>query len=284
MKDRQGGPALVRISRTSGVALPNLREVWRHRDLLYFLIMRDLKVRYKQTAIGVAWVVIQPLLTLIVFSVVFGRLADVPSDGLPYAVFAVVGIAPWQLFVRTLADSSGSLLADQRLITRVYFPRLIVPTAVAAAALADFAATAALAAVVMAVYGAAPSANSVWLPCFLALMLVTVLGVGYWLSALYLEFRDVRYVVPFLTQVWLFATPVVYPASLVPDRWQFVYALNPLVGVVEGFRWAVLGSGDGPDASLAVSVAVAVAIFLSGALFFAWRERTFVDAVGSGGR
>ncbi len=284
MSARQGGPAVIRIARTSGVGLPNVREVWRSRDLLYFLILRDLRVRYKQTVIGVAWVVAQPLLTLIVFSVVFGRLADVPSEGLPYAVFAVVGLAPWQLFTRTLADSSGSLLADQRLITRVYFPRIIVPTSVVAAALADFAATAALAGVVMGVNGVAPSANIVWLPCFLALMLMTVLGVGYWLSALYLEFRDVRYVVPFLTQVWLFATPVVYPASLVPDRWQLVYALNPLVGVVEGFRWAVLGSGSGPDASLAVSVAVAAAIFLSGMLFFTWRERTFVDAVGSGGR
>ena len=284
MSARQGGPATIRIARTRGVAFPNVRELWHHRDLLYFLIVRDLKVRYKQTAIGVAWVVVQPLLTLIVFSVVFGRLADVPSDGLPYAVFAVVGLAPWQLFSRTLADSSGSLLADQRLITRVYFPRLIVPTSMVAAALADFAATALLVAAVMAVYGAAPSANIVWLPCFLALMLMTVLGVGYWLSALYLEFRDVRYAVPFLTQVWLFATPVVYPASLVPDRWQLVYALNPLVGVVEGFRWSVLGSGAGPDASLAVSVAVAAAIFLSGVLFFAWRERTFVDAIGSGGR
>ncbi|MDE2765973.1 MAG: ABC transporter permease [Chloroflexota bacterium] len=284
MSARQDDAAIVRIARTRGVGLPNAREVWRSRDLLYFLIVRDLKVRYKQTAIGVAWVILQPLTTLIVFSVVLGRLADVPSEGLPYAVFAVVGLAPWQLFSRTLADASGSLLADQRLITRVYFPRLIVPTSMVAAALADFGAAALLVAAVMAVYGVAPSANIVWLPCFLALMLMTVLGVGYWLSALYLEFRDVRYAVPFLTQVWLFATPVVYPASLVPDRWQLVYALNPLVGVVEGFRWSVLGSGAGPDASLAVSVAVAAAIFLSGVLFFDWRERTFVDAVGSGGR
>lgn len=267
-----------------GVGALRLAELGEYRELLYFLVWRDLKVRYKQTVIGVAWVILQPLAMMVVFTLFFGRLAQMPSEGLPYPLFAYAGLLPWQLFSRSMSESANSLVADQRLITRVYFPRLMVPLATILAALVDFGVASILLVMLMAFYGVAPTAAVVWLPLFVVLMLATAIGVGLWLSALNLEFRDVRYTLPFLSQFWLFLTPVVYPSSLVPPQWQLVYGVNPLVGVVEGFRWALFGTGSGPSPMLAVSVAVALGLCVSGLAFFQSRERIFADVLGSGGR
>ncbi len=272
------------IRPTRGLRFLDLRELWEYRELIYFLTWRDIKVRYKQTAIGVAWAVVQPLSMMLVFTLFFGRLARMPSDGIPYPLFAYAGLLPWQLFSRSITESSNSLVVDQRLVTRVYFPRIIVPMAVNLAAIVDFLIAGALLLVLMPLYGIYPGSALVWLPFFLLLMLLTSLGVGFWLSALNMEYRDVMYIVPFLNQLWLFVTPVVYPSNLVPEGWRILYGLNPMVGVVDGFRWALLGVGRGPDAMLLVSVLVAVLLFVSGIVWFRARERTFVDAVGSGGR
>ncbi|MBI3090860.1 MAG: ABC transporter permease [Candidatus Tectomicrobia bacterium] len=278
-----GQPTFV-IQPTRGWRFLDLREIWAYRELVYFLTWRDIKVRYKQTAIGVAWAVIQPLAMMIVFTLFFGRLAKIPSEGVPYPIFAYVALLPWQLFSRTLSETTNSLVTDQRLITRVYFPRIIVPLSATLAALVDFLVSSALLVVLMIIYGIAPGAAVLLLPAFVLLMLVTSLGVGFWLSALNLEYRDVAYVVPFLTQFWLFLTPVVYPSSMIPDYWRPLFGLNPMTGVVEGFRWALLGIGDGPSPMLLISAAFSVCLFLSGIIWFRYRERTFVDAVGSGGR
>jgi lipopolysaccharide transport system permease protein len=275
---------VFRIRPTSGWRFLDVRELWAYRELIYFLTWRDIKVRYKQTAIGVAWAVLQPLAMMTVFTLFFGRLAKVPSEGAPYPLFAYTALLPWQLFSRTLSESTNSLVTDQRLITRVYFPRIIVPTATTLAALMDFGIAAVLLVVLMFFYGVTPGMTLVWLPLFVLLTLITVLGVGFWLSALNVEYRDVMYIVPFLNQFWLFLTPVVYPSTLVPEQWRLLYGLNPMVGVVEGFRWALLGTGDGPGLMVAASAMVAISLFVSGIIWFRRRERTFVDAIGSGGR
>lgn len=277
-------PRAILVDRRGSGLLVWLRELWEFRELTYFLVWRDLKVRYKQTVIGIVWAVLQPLALMLVFTLFFGTLARMPSEGIPYPLFAYAGLLPWQMFSRGLSESANSLVADQRLITRVYFPRLIVPIATIVAALVDFAMAAALLLVLMPLYGQWPSPNLVWLPLFLLVLLAASLGVGFWLSALNLEFRDVRYIVPFLSQLWMFLTPVVYPTSLVPPHWQWLYAVNPMVGVVEGFRWALFGTGQGLSPTLVWSSLVAVGLCLSGAAFFRTRERTFADVVGSGGR
>ena len=272
------------IQPTTGWASIRLKELWDYRELAYFLVWRDIKVRYKQTVIGVAWAVVQPLAMMVVFTLFFGKLAKIPSEGVPYPLFAYAGLLPWQVFSKSLSESANSLITEQRLITRVYFPRLLVPLSSVLAALVDFAIAAVLLLGMMLVYGVMPSVAIGWLPLFIVLMMATALGIGFWLSALNLEYRDVRYVLPFLTQLWLFLTPVVYPTSLVPERWQLLYSFNPMVGVVEGFRWALLGAGRGPSPVLATSIGVALALFVSGALFFRYRERVFADILGSGGR
>lgn len=268
----------------SGWRFLDLRELWTYRELVYFLAWREIKVRYKQTAIGVAWAVLQPLAMMLIFTVFFGRLAKIPSDGIPYPLFAYAALLPWQLFSRTITESTNSLVADQRLITRVYFPRIIVPISTTIAAVVDFVIAAGLLLVLMLIYGVVPAAAAIWIPAFILLMVVTALGVGFWLSALNVEYRDVAYTIPFLNQFWFFLTPVVYPSTLVPERWQLLYGLNPMVGVVEGFRWALLGVGKGPSAMLAVSILIALFLFVSGIIWFQRREETFVDALGSGGR
>lgn len=273
-----------RIRPTKGFALPRLREFWEYRELLYFLVWRDVKVRYKQTAIGIAWAVLQPLSMMVVFTLIFSKLAGMDSEGVPYPIFAYTALLPWQLFSRAILESSNSLVTDQRLITRVYFPRIIVPSASVIAAIFDFVIASSVLVVLMLFYRIAPTWNIVFLPVFVLIMLFTALGAGYWLSALNLEYRDVTYAVPFINMLWLFLTPIVYPGSQVPERWRIVYGLNPMVGVVEGCRWSLLGTGTGPSAMLGVSCTVAIALFVSGAAWFRWRERTFVDAVGSGGR
>jgi len=272
-------PTIV-IRPTRGWAFLDLRELWTHAELIYFLTSRNIKVRYKQTSIGIAWAVLQPLAMMVVFTLFFGRLAKLPSAGVPYPLFAFAGLLPWQLFSRVINESTNSLIMNQRLITRVYFPRIIIPISVTLGALVDFAISAVLMLGLMWIYGFKPGATIIWLPVFVLLLLLASLGVGFWLSALNVEFRDVAHAMPFLSQLWLFVTPVVYPSSLVPASWQVLYGLNPMAGVVEGFRYALLGAGPGPSQMLAVSSLVAVGLFVSGIAWFRRRERVFVDVIG----
>ncbi len=270
---------VILIKPSKGWAHPKLRDLWEYRELLYFLIWRDVKIRYKQTILGAAWAIIQPFFAMIIFSVFFGRLAKVPSDGLPYPVFAYCALLPWQLFSHALTESGNSLVASQNLITKVYFPRLVIPLAACLAGLVDFAIAFLVLLGMMAYYGITPTAAVATLPLLILLALATALGVGLWLSALNVEYRDVRYTIPFLAQFWLFATPVAYPASLVPDRWRALYGLNPMAGVVEGFRWALLGKAEGPGPLLAVSVGVVGLLLVGGLYYFRRMEKTFADVV-----
>jgi lipopolysaccharide transport system permease protein len=262
----------------------DLGELWAYRELIYFLTWRDIKVRYKQTAIGIAWALLQPLAMTLVFTVFFRRLAGVETEGVPYALFALGALMPWQLFSRAITESANSLVTDQRLITRVYFPRIIVPIATILAAALDFLIIGVMLATMMVAYGVPPRLEMVWLPIFTLILLTAALGVGFWLSALNVEYRDVAYTIPFLNQFWFFLTPVVYSSSIVSEKWRVVYGLNPMAGVIEGFRWALFGIGEGPGWSLVASTAISVVLFAGGAIWFRRRERTFVDALGSGGR
>jgi len=273
-----GRPALV-IQPRRGWAGLGLSGLWEFRELLYFLVWRDVKVRYKQTALGALWAIIQPVLTMVVFNVFFHRLANVPSEpGIPYPIFAYAGLLPWQYFSTALATSSTSLLNSAALIRKVYFPRVTVPVAGALAGLVDFAFAFLVYLGLMVWYRVSPTPAALLLPLFLLLAVATVIGVGLWLSALSVQYRDVRYVVPFLVQFWLFATPVVYPSSLLGDPWRTLYGLNPMVGVVEGFRWALLGT-DPPRATIALSAGVTLAVLVSGLLFFQRVERKFADVI-----
>ena len=263
----------------SAWVLPNLAELWEHRELLYFLTWRDIKVRYKQTVLGVAWAVIQPLGMMLVFTIFFGHLVGVPSDGLPYPIFAYTALLPWQLFSRALTDASTSLVVNERLITKVYFPRLLIPLSAVLASLVDFAIAFVLLLGMMVFYGIVPTGSVLMLPLFVLLALMTALGIGFWLSALNAQYRDVRYTLPFLTQFWLFATPVVYPASLVPEQWRLLYGLNPMTGVVEGFRWALLGGTGAPDTMLAVSATVVLGVFIGGLYYFNRVGETLANVV-----
>ena len=236
-------------------------------------------MRYKQTVLGVAWAVIQPLFLMLIFTVFFGRLARIPSDGLPYPIFAYTALLPWQLFSRALTDASTSLVVNDRLITKVYFPRLLIPASAVLASLVDFGIAFVLLLGMMVFYGIVPTTASASLPLFVLFALMTALGVGFWLSAFNAQYRDVRYTLPFLTQLWLFATPVVYPSSLVPEPWRLLYGLNPMVGVVEGFRWALLGKGMPPDAMLAVSLIASLTIFVGGLYYFSRIEKNLADVV-----
>jgi lipopolysaccharide transport system permease protein len=257
----------------------NLRDVWAYRELLYFLIWRDVKVRYKQTALGAAWAILQPVMTMVVFSVFFGRLAKMPSDGIPYPVFAFTALLPWQLFAYALSESSNSLVGSQNLITKVYFPRLVVPLAAVLAGLVDFVVAFGVLLGLMWYYGIVPTAAIVLLPLFVLLAIVTALAAGLWLSSLNVKYRDVRYTIPFLTQFWLFATPVAYPSSLAPESWRALLGLNPMAGVVEGFRWALLGRTEGPGPLLAVSVIAVLGLLIGGLVYFRSMETTFADLV-----
>jgi lipopolysaccharide transport system permease protein len=262
-----------------GLAIPNLKELWQYRELLYFLIWRDVKVRYKQTALGASWAIIQPFFTMVIFSLFFGRLAGVPSDGVPYPIFAFAALVPWTFFANGLTNSSGSLVASQNLIKKIYFPRLAIPTASVLSGIVDFVIAFAVLLGMMAFYGIVPTAQVIWLPALLLLALVTSLGVGLWFSALNVQYRDVAYVVPFTVQIWLFATPIAYPSSMLSEPWRIVYGLNPMVGVVEGFRWALIGTETAPGLMLAVSAGAAIAILVGGGFYFGWMERSFADRV-----
>jgi lipopolysaccharide transport system permease protein len=259
------------------VSLP-LREMWDSRELLYFLVWRDLKVRYKQTVLGATWAVVQPLATMLIFTVVFGRLARLPSDGVPYPLFAYCALVPWSYFATALAQSSNSLVDQSRLITKVYFPRLLVPLASVIAGLVDLVITVVVLLGMLLYYRIVPGPAALALPLFILLAMLTALAVGLWLSALNVRYRDVRHTIPFLIQFWLFATPVAYSTSLVPTRWRTIYGLNPMAGVVDGFRWALLGR-EPPGAMLVVSVVTVAAIAVGGLFYFRRVEHSFADVV-----
>jgi lipopolysaccharide transport system permease protein len=270
---------IVRIEPPRGWLDLRLAEVWEYRELLYFFVWRDVKIRYKQTAIGVAWVVLQPLLTMGVFTLFFGRLAKLPSDGLPYPVFYFSALVPWTYFATALITCTNVVVENQRVITKVYFPRLILPVSAVLSGLVDFAIGFVVLSVVTALYGIRPTAAVVWLPVLLLLAVLTALGVGLWMAALNALYRDVRYVVPFLVQFWMFASPVAYPSSLVPVRWRWLYGLNPMAGVIDGFRWAITGHGQAPGALLLVSAGMVAAVLLGGLFFFQRMEGTVADRV-----
>jgi len=269
----------LRIAPSKGWVPLKLSELWEYRELLYFLVWRDIKVRYKQTALGASWAIIQPFFTMVVFSLFFGRLARMPSDGIPYPIFSFAALVPWSFFANGLSQSSNSLVGSSNLITKVYFPRLIIPLASSFSGVVDFLIAFAVLIVMMLYYSLLPTFNVVWLPLFFLLAMVTSLGVGLWLSALNVEYRDVRFIVPFITQFWLFVTPIAYPSSLLPEPWHTLYGLNPMVGVVEGFRWALLGTKTAPGPIIAVSSAAAIVILITGALYFRRMEKTFADIV-----
>jgi lipopolysaccharide transport system permease protein len=277
-------PRIV-IRPTRGWTSLGLAEIWEYRELLYFLVWRDVKVRYKQTALGAAWAILQPLMTMVVFTIFFGKLAGVGSDGVPYPLFSYAGLLPWTFFAQGLSMSSDSLVGSSNLIKRVYFPRLVVPMASVLAGLVDFAIAFVILIGMMLAYHVHPTAAIVLLPVFLLLALMTSLGVGVWLSALNVEYRDVKYVVPFALQLWLFVTPVIYPTTKV-TRWLasrgipgWIYGLNPMTGVVESFRWALLGTGKAPGPVVFASAAMAAALLVAGAFYFRRMERTFADVV-----
>ena len=256
-----------------------LSEVWEYRDLLYFLIWRDIKVRYKQTALGALWAILQPLLATIVFTLFFGRLAKIPSDGVPYPVFAYVALVPWQLFAYSLTESSNSLVTNQNLIRKVYFPLLVIPLSTVVVGLVDFAIAFLLVIAMLFENLIVPGASIALLPVFLLFAVVTALAIGFWLSALNIQYRDIRYTIPFLTQLWMLATPVAYPSSLIPERWRSLYGLNPMAGVVEGFRWALLGKAGNPGPLIWVSAAVVLLLLISGLAYFRRMESSFADIV-----
>jgi len=269
----------MRIEPSKGWISLGLKDLWHYRELLYFLAWRDIKVRYKQTALGAAWAIIQPLFTMLVFTLFFGRLAKVPSDGIPYPLFSYTALLPWQLFAYALTESSNSVVANERLITKVYFPRLVVPLASILAGFVDFVIAFTLVVGMMIWYGVKPTWAILTLPFFVFLAMATALGVGTWLSALNVQYRDIRYTLNFIVQFWLFASPVAYSSTLVPARWRPFYGLNPMAGVIEGFRWALLGKAQAPGAILWVSVVVVTLVLVGGLYYYRRMEKTFADVV-----
>ncbi len=272
---------LIRIQPSRGWVPLRLDELWEYRELLYFLTWRDIKVRYKQTALGIAWAVLQPLLMMVVFTIFFGNLGKGRLDDRPYAIASLAGLVPWTFFAYGLAQSSSSLVGSQNLLKKVYFPRLIIPIASVLSGIVDFCISFAVLLVMMPFFHVWPTANIIWLPLFLLLTFVTSLGVGLWLSALNVEYRDIRYAIPFLTQFWMFATPIVYSSSCLKSHplAQSLYGLNPLAGVVEGFRWALLGTATRPGPMVLISALSAILVLVTGAFYFRRMERNFADVV-----
>lgn len=276
----------IRVTRTVTVIRPRRvrtliewSELWDYRDLIYFLTWRDIKVRYKQTALGAAWAVLQPVLTMVVFSIFFGNLAGIPSGEVPYPVFAYTALVPWTFFANAVTQASNSLVQQEAILTKVYFPRIIVPLAAVLAGLVDFAIAFVVLVGMLFAYGIVPTAAVITLPLLVIFAALTAFAVGLWLSGLNVRYRDVRYTLPFIVQVWLFASPVAYPSSLVPEAWQPLYGLNPMVGVIDGFRWALLGDVAAPGASFYVSILMVIAILVGGLAYFRHMERSFADAV-----
>lgn len=278
-------PNTIVIRPTHGWRAMNFKELWVYRELIYFMTWRDLKVRYKQTLLGVSWAVLQPFLTMVVFSIFFGGLAKVPSDGIPYPIFSFVGLLPWGLFANALLHASRSLYSHQNMVSKVYFPRLVLPLSSVLGGLVDFAIASLVLVGIILYYnltgvthlGFTP--QMLTLPLYLLMALGTALGVSLWLSALYVQYHDVGYILPFLSEFWRILSPVVYSTTLVPQKWQILYALNPMAGVVNGFRWAILGTPTGPGTDLIISAAVAIVILVSGLLYFRRMEKTFADTI-----
>jgi lipopolysaccharide transport system permease protein len=269
----------LRIAPPGGWFDLNLMELWHSRELLYFFVWKDIKIRYKQTAIGAAWAILQPLLTMLIFTLFFGRLAKMPSEGLPYPLFYLCALVPWLYFASSLQNATNVVVEQQRVITKVFFPRLVLPLSAVTSPLLDFGIAFLLLVLMLIYYGVHPTLALALLPLFLALAILTSLGVGLWLSALNAMYRDVRYVVPFLVQFWLFASPIAYPTSLVPARWRWLYGLNPMAGVIEGFRWTLTGHGDPPSVLLAASSTAVLVLVLSGTMFFQKMEGVIADVV-----
>jgi len=257
----------------------SFRELWEYRELLYFFVWRDIKIRYKQTAIGAAWAVLQPLLTMIVFTLFFGKLAHVPSEGLPYPIFYYSALLTWMYFATSLQNATNTIVENQRVITKVYFPRLALPLSSVLSGLVDFGVSFLMFAAMLAYYGIRPTPAALWVPAFLMLALLTAFGVGLWLAALNAIYRDVRYVLPFLVQFWMFASPVAYPGTLVPERWRWLYGLNPMAGVIEGFRWSLTGHGVRPGRLMFISAGIVVIVLLSGVAYFQRMETKVADVV-----
>lgn len=271
--------ALMRIEPPSRFWVLPLGELWNYRELLYFFVWRDIKIRYKQTAIGAAWAVLQPFLTMLLFSLFFGRLAHIPSQGLPYPIFYYSALLPWMYFASALQSATNTIVENQRLITKVYFPRLALPLSAVLSGLVDFGISFLMFVAMVIYYRIHPSLAALWLPVFLLLAVLTALGVGLWLSALNAIYRDVRYVLPFLVQFWMFASPVAYPGSLVPEKWRWLYGLNPMAGVIEGFRWSLSGQGEPPSRLIFISAGVVLLVLVSGFAYFQKMETTVADVV-----
>jgi lipopolysaccharide transport system permease protein len=271
-------PTVV-VEPSKGLFHLGLKAVWQYRELLYFLVWRDLKVRYKQTALGVAWAILQPLMTMVIFSVIFGTFAKIPSDGVPYPIFAYTALLPWTYFSQAMGLCSRSIVSNSGLITKVYFPRLIIPLSSTMIPAVDMCFSCVPLLGLMIWFGITPTRGVLALPLFLLLALMTALSVGLWLSPVNVKYRDVGYTIPFFTQFWMYASPVVYPVSLVPERWRWLYSLNPMVGVIEGFRWALLGKASPDFRVMAVSAVVILALLLGGIVYFKRMERTFADVV-----
>lgn len=257
----------------------DLSEVWRYRELLYFMVWRDTIIRYKQTAIGASWAIIQPLIQMVIFTLIFGKLAKLPSDGVPYPVFAFTGLLPWTYFSQALARGSNSVVGSSNLITKIYFPRLLIPLAATAAPAVDFIFTFVVLLVLMAWFHIAPTWGLLALPLFLGLAFLTAMAMTLWLSSLDVRYRDIGYIVPFLIQIWMYASPVVYPVSVIPEKWRLIYSLNPMAGVIEGFRWALLGKGSPDLMVIAISSAMVLVLLLGGIVYFKQMERTFADVI-----
>lgn len=272
-------PATLRITpRNHWWAVP-FAELWDFRELLYFFVWRDIKIRYKQTAIGAAWAVLQPFLTMLIFSLFFGKLAHIPSEGLPYPIFYYSALLPWTYFATSLQNATTAIVDNQRVITKVYFPRLALPLSSVLSGLVDFGVSFLMFVAMMLYYGIRPRMTLLWLPAFLMLAVLTALGVGLWLSALNAIYRDVKYAMTFLVQFWMFASPVAYPTSLVPDKWRWLYGLNPMAGVIEGFRWSLAGKGEAPGSLILISLGMVLLILLGGLAYFQKMETTVSDVV-----
>lgn len=270
---------LIHIAPSKGWMSMGLKDIWEYRELIGIFVWRDLKVRYRQTIIGALWAILQPFLTMVIFSIFFGRLAGIPSDEIPYPIFSFAGLVPWTLFANSINQASNSLVNSADMIKKIYFPRLTMPMAAVLASLVDFALSFIILLGMMLYYDFIPTINIIWLPGLILLTMMTGLGVSFWLSALNVQFRDVRYMIPFITQAWLFATPVAYPSSLLSEPWRTIYGINPMVGVIEGIRWALLGTDTAPGPLIIVSFVVAFLMLISGAIYFRRMEKTFADVI-----
>lgn len=278
-EDHFGHAHLTEISASANSLRTELRELWAYRDLLMLLIRRDVSIRYKQSAVGIGWAVLQPLMTMLIFTVVFGNFAKLPSEGYPYALFTMCALVPWTFFARALGGASGSIVGSAGMVTKVYFPRLVLPISKTVSGIVDFGVAFGLLVVMLLIYRVPPSIGLLWLPFFVLLAMATALGIGLWLTALNVKYRDIGLLVPFLTQIWMYISPIAYSSTIVPDRWIWLYSLNPITGVVEGFRWALLGKAPPPAGPLALSCAVVVVMLFSGLWYFRRTERSFADMI-----